>query len=77
MKKRALILGAKSAIARAIAQRLVSDGYDLVLAARQVDALLPFATDIRLRHQCQVDLIEFDALDFDTLEHLPQRVERA
>jgi decaprenylphospho-beta-D-erythro-pentofuranosid-2-ulose 2-reductase len=77
VKKRALILGAKSAIARAIAQRLVSDGYDLVLAARQVDALSPFATDIRLRHQCQVDLIEFDALDFDTIEHLPQRVERA
>ena len=76
MKKRALILGAKSAIARAIALRLVTDGYDLALAARQVEALSPFAADIQLRHQSQVDLIEFDGLDFDALEHLPQRVER-
>ena len=75
MKKRALILGAKSAIARAIALRLVIDGYDLALAARQVEALSPFAADIRLRHQSQVDLIEFDGLDFGALEHLPQRVE--
>ena len=76
MKKRALILGAKSAIARAIALRLVTDGYDLALAARQVEALSPFAADIQLRHQSQVDLIEFDGLDFGALEHLPQRVER-
>ena len=75
MKKRVLILGAKSAIARAIALRLVADGYDLALAARQVEALSPFAADIQLRHQSQVDLIEFDGLDFDALEHLPQRVE--
>ena len=57
MKKRALILGAKSSIARAIALRLVADGYDLALAARQVEALSPFAADIQLRHQSQVDLI--------------------
>jgi len=76
VKKRALILGAKSAIARAIALRLVADGYDLALAARQVEALSPFAADIQLRHQSQVDLIEFDGLDFAELERLPQRVER-
>lgn len=77
MKKRALILGAKSAIARAIALRLAADSYDLVLAARQADILSPFAADIKLRHQCQVHLIEFDGLNYDALEHLPQHVERA
>lgn len=75
MKKQVLILGAKSAIARAIALRLVDEGYDLVLAARQVETLQPFAADIKLQHGRQVHLLEFDALDFDTLADLPQRVE--
>ncbi len=71
---RALILGAKSAIAQAIAERL--EGYDFVLAARRSNELEPFAADLRLRRSCQVDLIDFDALDFTSLEHLPQQVHK-
>ena len=69
---RALILGAKSAIAQAIVAKLRD--YDFVLAARGSEALDPFASDLRLRRKCHVDLIEFDALDFAALEHLPQKV---
>ncbi len=77
MKKRALILGAKSAIARAVARRLAEEDYDFTLAARQVETLQPFATDLALQRGCQVDLLEFDAFDVAALEELPQRVERA
>lgn len=69
---RALVLGAKSAIAQAIVERLT--GYDFALAARDCAELAPFAADLRLRRSCAVDLLEFDALDFDALEHLPQQV---
>ncbi len=68
---RALVLGAKSAIAQAIIAKL--DGYDFILAARGNEALAPFAADLRLRRECQVDLIEFDALDFAALAQLPQK----
>jgi len=74
MTERALILGAKSAIAQAIAQRLAANGSGLVLAARDSAQLEPFAADLRLRRNAQVDLLEFDALDFDSFEPLPERV---
>ena len=69
---RALVLGAKSAIAQAIVERL--DGYDFALAARGCSELEPFAADLRLRHSCEVELFEFDALDFAALARLPQQV---
>ena len=69
---RALILGAKSAIAQAIVERLT--GYDFTLAARDCQELAPFAADLKLKRSCSVDLIDFDALDFDALEGLPQHV---
>ena len=75
MTRRALILGAKSAIARAIAQRLAAEGYDLVLAARDSAQLEPFAADLRLRLERRTDLFEFDALASETLASLPERVQ--
>ena len=69
---RALILGAKSAIAQAIVTRL--EGYDFALCARQCQMLEPFAADLRLKRSCQVDLVEFDALDFAALKRLPQQI---
>lgn len=69
---RALVLGAKSAIAQAIVEHL--DSYDFALAARRCSDLEPFAADLRLKRSCRVELIEFDALDFAALARLPQQV---
>lgn len=63
MRHRALILGAKSAIAQALAHRLAIVGYDLILAARDTTSLEPFAADLRLRQERQVRTWSFDALD--------------
>ena len=74
MSRRALILGAKSAIAQAIARALAADGWDRVLGDRRPDRLGPFAADLHLRTERQVDLLDFDALDFNGLGELPRRI---
>jgi short-subunit dehydrogenase len=74
MSRRALVLGAKSAIAQAIVRRLAQEGYDFILAARRVAQLEPFAADLKLRQGRQADLVEFEALDFDALAALPGRL---
>jgi short-subunit dehydrogenase len=76
LSRQALILGAKSAIAQALARQLAAEGCDLVLAARQSPQLEPFAADLRLRTGRQVRLWEFEALDGAGLAGLPGRVER-
>ena len=73
--RRAVVFGAKSAIAQAVARRLADQGHDLVLAARASDSLEPFAADLRLHSGRRVDLLEFDAADTDALEGLPGRIE--
>lgn len=77
MGRRALILGAKSAIAQALARRLAAAGYDLVLAARQCQQLEPFAADLRLHTERVVHLWEFDALAGEGMADLPERVVRS
>ena len=59
-----LIVGAKSDIAKATARVYAKHGYDLYLAARNVEELKEFAQDIRIRTQREVKLIELDILDF-------------
>jgi decaprenylphospho-beta-D-erythro-pentofuranosid-2-ulose 2-reductase len=76
MTRRALILGAGSVVAQAIARRLAVQEWDLVLAARASVRLEPFAADLRLRLERQVHLFEFDALDFGAMASLPERVRR-
>lgn len=71
---RALILGAKSAIAQALARRLAEEGWDLVLAARQSGQLEPFAADLRLRTGREVRLWEFEVLEGGQVEGLAARV---
>jgi short-subunit dehydrogenase len=73
-ERRALILGARSAIAQAIAFRLAQQGWDLVLAARRSHSLEPVAADLRLRTERVVHLFEFDALDLDAHASLAARV---
>ena len=71
-----LILGAKSDIARAVAQQYAANGYDLLLAGRNMIELADFAKDLAIRHDTTVSTFEFDANDFDShaafVEQLPQ-----
>ena len=59
-----LIIGAKSDIAKEIAREYAKNGYDLYLAARDVNELADFAKDIVIRTQKDVQLVEFDILDY-------------
>jgi short-subunit dehydrogenase len=74
----ALIVGAKSDIAKATAREYAKNGYDLYLAARSADELKEFAQDIITRTQKEVQLLELDILDYashqafyDNLEEKP------
>jgi decaprenylphospho-beta-D-erythro-pentofuranosid-2-ulose 2-reductase len=62
----ALILGATSDIAIALARQLSSAGYNLQLAARNVDALKVLKSDIEIRNQVSVTIHELDALNFES-----------
>ena len=77
-KGTALILGARSDIAMAVAHRFAKAGYNIQLAARNADSLETDKSDIELRYQVAVSLHEFDALKTDlhpnfinTLPELP------
>jgi short-subunit dehydrogenase len=61
-----LIVGAKSDIAKATAREYAKNGYDLYLAARNVDELTEFAQDVITRTQKDVQLAELDILDFES-----------
>jgi short-subunit dehydrogenase len=61
-----LVLGATSAIARAIAGELAARGFDLVLAGRDAPEVEILAADLRLRHRVRADARPFDALAFET-----------
>jgi decaprenylphospho-beta-D-erythro-pentofuranosid-2-ulose 2-reductase len=63
MSKNALILGATSDMALAIARTFADHGYSLTLAARNVDKLKAIEADIVIRHRVDVMSVQFDALD--------------
>ena len=74
-KRTALILGARSDIAMAIAHRFAKAGYEIQLAARKADGLAADISDITLRYHIAVTQHEFDVLDIALHEtfvkHLP------
>ncbi len=59
-----LILGAKSEMAKATARQYAQSGYNLILAARDVTYLTDLVKDIKIRCEVEVELIEFDVLDY-------------
>jgi short-subunit dehydrogenase len=61
-----LIIGAKSDIAKAIAREYAKNGYDLYLAARNVEELKELSQDIIIRTQKKVKLVELDILDYES-----------
>ncbi|WP_343674559.1 SDR family oxidoreductase [Chitinophaga sp.] len=62
----ALILGAGSDIAVAIARYFAGERYDLLLAARNVDSLYPLQQDLKIRYNIKAESFAFDATDFDS-----------
>lgn len=74
-----LILGARSDIGKATAHAFAAQGHPIQLAARRADTLDLDQSDIALRHNVDVTLHEFDALDLqsytsfiDQLPDLPE-----
>jgi short-subunit dehydrogenase len=65
-RRTVLILGATSAIARAVASELARRGFDLLLAGRDVSELETLAGDLRIRYGGNVAARAFDALALET-----------
>ncbi len=61
-----LILGATSDMAKALVAALAKEKHQFYLAARNVKRLEPFSKDLKIRLDIQVDLIEFDAQNFES-----------
>ncbi len=79
--KYALVLGATSDIAKALAHQYGSVGYHLILASRNCERLEPVKKDLQIRHNIEVELVEFDALDteshpafYQNLSHAPELI---
>jgi decaprenylphospho-beta-D-erythro-pentofuranosid-2-ulose 2-reductase len=65
-RRTVLILGATSAIARAVSQEFARRGYDLLLAGRDPEELHGLATDLAVRHGVKAEGRTFDALALET-----------
>lgn len=65
MSPTVLVLGATSGIGRAMARRLADTGYDLILAARNVEELQSTASDCSIRFGIGASTVRFDARAFD------------
>lgn len=63
-----LILGATSAIARAIAHRYARQKHRLFLAGRNLEELQKDATDLKIRYEAEASIHFFDAVKTETHE---------
>ena len=63
-----LILGGRSDMGLAIARRFASDGYSVILAARNADSLETACADIEVRCQSPARAREFDVLATESFE---------
>ncbi len=70
-----LIIGAKSDIARACAQKYAENGYDLYLAARNSSELKRFANHLTVRTAQTVECLELDLLDQTSHQDFYQHLE--
>ena len=62
----ALIIGATSDIAVALAKQLSSLNYNLQLASRNTEILKALVSDIKIRKGVSITTHEFDALNFES-----------
>lgn len=63
MKRIALITGASAGIGKASAERLASEGYDLVLFARRIEKLQALAKTLEKQFQTQCHVAQLDVRD--------------
>ncbi|SHL42141.1 hypothetical protein SAMN05444266_103281 [Chitinophaga jiangningensis] len=61
-----LILGAGSDMAMAIAREYASKHYDIQLAGRSANALIPLQQDLQIRYNIKASVHDFDAGAFET-----------
>jgi len=77
--KTILILGAVSDIAEQIAYQYAVKNYTLILASRNSDRLMHLKSDIEVKHNVPVHVVEFDAVNFSSHQsfylNLPVRPE--
>ena len=66
MKKAVLVLGATSAMARAVAQSFAQKGYPICLASRDTQELERIGSDLHLRFAVPVSHLGFDAQNTDS-----------
>ena len=70
-----LIIGAKSDIAKACARVFASNGFDLILAGRDIKELEDFQQDLNVRYQRNIELKEFDIIAFTTHQEFYDSIE--
>ena len=59
-----LIIGAKSDIAKAVAEKYAENGYNLYLAGRQINELISFANHLNVKTNNNIECLELDILDY-------------
>jgi decaprenylphospho-beta-D-erythro-pentofuranosid-2-ulose 2-reductase len=65
MSKNALILGATSDMALALARKFASEGFSITLAARNTARLKATQSDLQIRHRVNVHIARFDAKELN------------
>jgi decaprenylphospho-beta-D-erythro-pentofuranosid-2-ulose 2-reductase len=71
----ALILGATSDMAIAIAEKFAAERFNIQLAARNVSRLEPLQSDLAIKYGSRVSIHDFDALAFDTHQNFFDELE--
>ena len=74
--RKLLIIGAKSDIAKECAKIFAKNGFDLILANRNINELDDFKKDINVRYQREVQLVEFDITDFNSHNNFYNKLEK-
>lgn len=69
-----LILGANSDIAVGTAHQFAKNGWNLMLASRNLPNLNKVASDIEIKHKVRVKTFEFDAIGFEDHELFYQKL---
>lgn len=69
----ALVTGASSGIGASYAERLATDGYDLVVVARRRDRLEALAERLHSQHGTRVEVLAGDLCEWDSLARIEAR----